>query len=212
MTEIRFYARITDFIQQRTAEFGQIEETRKPLLLELANYIRQCKTKEQMVQLTFLCTHNSRRSHFSQIWAKVAADYYQIGALKTFSGGTEATAMNERVVESLRRIGMDIQVDGGSTSNPNYLIHYAENQESLICFSKVYDSDPNPSRNFAAIMTCSSADRACPVVPGCDARLPIRYEDPKVSDGTDREHATYDERSRQICREMLFAMSQVTNH
>ena len=111
MTEIRFYAGITDFIQQRIAEFGQIEETRKPLLLELANYIRQCKTKEQMVQLTFLCTHNSRRSHFSQIWAKVAADYYQIGALKTFSGGTEATAMNERVVESLRRIGMDIHPD-----------------------------------------------------------------------------------------------------
>jgi hypothetical protein len=37
-----------------------------------------------------------------------------------------------------------------------------------------------------------------------------KYVDPKVSDNSPKERATYDERSRQIAREMFFLMSQVS--
>ena len=59
-------------------------------------------------------------------------------------------------------------------------------------------------------MSCSQADRNCPLVPGCAARIALPYDDPKDFDGTDREAAMYDERCRQIAREMLFVFSQVT--
>ena len=209
MSQTDFHLAVASFLQQRINEFVEIPEERQELLEQLGKYVREKRIASVPTQLTFLCTHNSRRSHLSQIWAKVAADHYQLNEVSTFSGGTEATAMNERVVASLRRTGFEINADGGTDDNPIYLVSYATNRSPLECFSKVYDQTPNPKENFAAVMTCSSADQACPVVPGCDARLPIRYEDPKISDDTEREAEIYDERSRQICREMLYAMSRV---
>jgi hypothetical protein len=55
-------------------------------------------------------------------------------------------------------------------------------------------------------MTCSSADKGCPLVYGSDARFSVPYVDPKVSDGTPEEAATYDARLRQIGTEMLYVM------
>ena len=209
MSQADLHQSIASFLQKRVAEFEEIPEERKQLLEQLGKYIREKRAASVPTQLTFLCTHNSRRSHLSQIWAKVAADHYGLNEVSTFSGGTEATAMNERVVASLCRTGFKINPSGDTDNNPIYLVTYAGNRSPLECFSKVYDQKPNPKENFAAVMTCSSADQACPVVPGCDARLPIRYEDPKISDDTEREAEIYDERSRQICREMLYAMSRV---
>ncbi|MGB1926549.1 MAG: protein-tyrosine-phosphatase [Rubripirellula sp.] len=199
------------FLKQREQEFDNIDAERKTLLDQLTDYVQERFANHQVTQLTFLCTHNSRRSHLSQIWAKVAADYYRIQPLQTYSGGTEATALNPRVVDSLKRTGFEIKVNGGSPDNPLYLVSYSKAARPLECFSKTFDASTNPADHYAAVMTCSSADRACPVVPGSDARLPIRYDDPKVSDGTSEEAATYDARSRQICREMLFAMSRVVS-
>jgi hypothetical protein len=61
-------------------------------------------------------------------------------------------------------------------------------------------------------MTCSSADRGCPVVYGSAARFSTPYVDPKVSDGTAEEDSTYDARLRQIGTEMLYVMGQVASH
>lgn len=76
----------------------------------------------------------------------------------------------------------------------------------MICFSKKFEDDFNPDKNFAAIMTCSDADENCPFVSGAEFRKPITYVDPKESDGTDREAAVYDERCRQIATEMFYMM------
>lgn len=197
------------FLESRKAEFDQIPAARKEELTKLADYIRANLQSSGVVNLTFICTHNSRRSHLSQIWAKVAADACGFPGVQTFSGGTEATAMNPRVVDSLRRSGFLIESDNPTLDNPLYRVRYSAEAEPLCCFSKVYAESPNPKSGYCAIMTCSSADAACPIVAGCDLRLPIRYEDPKVADGTPEELAVYDERSQQICREMLYAMSRV---
>ncbi|MCK4776283.1 MAG: protein-tyrosine-phosphatase, partial [Candidatus Krumholzibacteria bacterium] len=65
------------------------------------------------------------------------------------------------------------------------------------------------TEDFCAVMTCSQADKNCPVVVGASMRVAIPYDDPKAFDGTDQEAANYDERCRQISREMLYLFSAV---
>lgn len=206
---IELFSSIEDFLKQRESETDLIPDSRKQELQQLADYVRNQIRESGVTHLTCICTHNSRRSHLSQIWAKVAADSVGLSGVQTFSGGTEATAMNPRVVDSLRRVGFTVSTENPNAENPKYEVHYASGATPLECFSKVYDQSPNPNRGYCAVMNCSSADQACPIVPGCDLRLPIRYDDPKISDDTPEEAATYDARSTQICREMLYAMQQV---
>jgi arsenate reductase len=53
-------------------------------------------------------------------------------------------------------------------------------------------------------MTCTSADEACPHVPGAAVRVALPYVDPKASDGTPDEAAAYDRCCEQVAREMLY--------
>ncbi|MEM9671082.1 MAG: hypothetical protein ACFB15_14955 [Cyclobacteriaceae bacterium] len=59
---------------------------------------------------------------------------------------------------------------------------------------------------FAAVIVCSDADEACPFNPEADARFFFPYEDPKQHDNTPQESKQYDERFRQIAREMLYVI------
>lgn len=203
------HAGVGEFVAARINEFAQIEPERRAELESLAGYVRKRLAADQPVNLTFVCTHNSRRSHLSQLWAAVGAVHYGLEGIATFSGGTEATAMNPRTVEALRRAGMTIDADDVTAINPRYRVQFGAPETDETCFSKVYDESPNPTSGYAAVMTCSHADENCPLVRGCDFRIAIRYDDPKVADGTPAEAATYDERSRQIAREMLYLMSRV---
>ena len=205
----RLYPEIESYVLQRTKEFDQISNERRLELLQLANYVGGNISKGQEARLTFVCTHNSRRSHLTQIWAQIAAAYFGLNHVQTFSGGTEVTACNPRTVAALKRCGLRFSTEEESNSNPRYAVAFSDQQPSLICYSKVFNKAPNPSSNYCAVMTCSHADQNCPVAIGCDLRLAIRYEDPKVSDDTPQEAATYDERCAQIAREMLYAISQV---
>src|SRR4051794_2365719 len=75
--------------KQAIAEFDRIDADRKKDLKEAAVFIRERAEQGKSADLTFICTHNSRRSHFSQLWAKTAAQYYGIANVATYSGGTE---------------------------------------------------------------------------------------------------------------------------
>ncbi len=196
------------YIDQRQAEFGDIPAERKRQLDALADYIASRAQSNKPVRLNFICTHNSRRSHMGQIWAAVAANAYNIDRVQTYSGGTEATAFNPRAVAALRRAGLTIK-QTTTDENPIYHVTYSDRAMPITSFSKVYDHAPNPKREFAAIMTCSSADKACPAVPGADQRFAITYEDPKAFDGTDKEATMYDERCAQIARDLLYVFSNV---
>ena len=208
-SDISLVSPMNHYVDLRIAEFSQIPEERKEQLRELSGYVRGKIQQGQIARLTFICTHNSRRSHFAQIWAKAAAVHYGLDRVDTFSGGTEATAMNPRSVAALRRAGFEITSDSTAKENPRYLVHYSPSQSPEECFSKVYHSPPNPITDYCAVMTCSEADDACPTVHGADHRIAIPYVDPKVSDNTPLEAETYDERCSQIAREMLFVMSEV---
>jgi protein-tyrosine-phosphatase len=145
----------------------------------------------------------------AQLWAAVAARTYGIRAT-TYSGGTESTAFNPRAVAAMERAGFNIDKTTDD-QNPIYHVRYSDQQPALTCFSKKYAGDPNPRQDFAAVMVCSDADRACPTVPGAAGRFALPFVDPKVSDGTPQEAATYDERCAQIARELLYVMSRVAN-
>lgn len=197
-------------IQNLEKGFNEIPEERKELLNSFAAYIFEKVKSGKDVNLNFICTHNSRRSHMSQIWAQTAAEYFNIPKIHCFSGGTEATAFNPRSVRAIRNAGFKITTENES-NNPVYLVRFSESKASLQCFSKVYNDSFNPQKDFVAIMTCSHADENCPVVLGAEKRFPIKYEDPKEFDGTNLEEKKYSERFNQIGIEMIFVFKEIVH-
>ena len=189
-------------------DINSIPDERKPLLDELVSYILLRIGEGESVNLNFICTHNSRRSHLSQIWAQTMAAYFDIRDVCCYSGGTEATAMFPVIGDTLASQGYAIS-KLADQKNPVYAIRFDSVSRAMIVFSKKYDDVFNPKADYGAIMTCASADEGCPVVVGAQVRLPIRYNDPKVSDGTPDQAKVYLERSVQIGTEMKYVFHQV---
>lgn len=186
----------------------KISKERKETVAPLIDYLKAKTAKNEPIALNFICTHNSRRSHLSQIWAQVMATYFGLENVQCYSGGTEATAMYPVVGETLKNQGFAIE-KLSEGDNPVYSIKYADNEHPIIAFSKKFGDVFNPKNKFGAIMTCSSADQGCPFVAGAEKRIPITYIDPKVSDGTPQQAETYKERSVQIATEMKYIFSQI---
>jgi len=203
------YAHLRATCDQLTQEFDQIPEHRRTLLKELADYIASKYAADLTPELTVICTHNSRRSHIGQLWLPVAAEYYDLPRLASYSGGTEATAFFINAVHALRQVGFQIT---GNTShdNPRYLVQWRDDMDAYPAFSKKYDqSPPNPSEGFGAIMICNSASEACPVVSGADFRIALPFDDPKAFDGSKLANIKYYERALDIGREILYALSLI---
>ncbi|HEX5222994.1 MAG TPA: protein-tyrosine-phosphatase [Verrucomicrobiae bacterium] len=196
------------YVKEVTQELNTVPEERKVILNEIAGSISARLEAGKPAYLTFICTHNSRRSHMSQIWAQTAAYYYQLHGVSAYSGGTEVTACNCRTITAMRRVGFDIK-DATAGDNPVYLIKYAPDRPVIRAYSKLYNADLNPKRDFIALMTCSSADKSCPVVKGATARYAIHYVDPRLCDDTPTETTAYNERCREIAREMFYIMAEV---
>lgn len=180
-----------------------ISQERKEILQPLIDYIKSKKEKSESIRLNFICTHNSRRSHLSQIWAQTMAYHFKIPQVFCFSGGTEATALFPKVAETLSHQGFQIGMLSRN-DNPVYALKYTVDETPVICFSKKYDDSFNPENNYAAIITCNSADENCPVVFGAEARIPIKYNDPKEFDGTALMDIKYAERSLEIAQELWY--------
>ena len=206
-TEVELHPQLQTYVQRVVHELDTIAEERKRGLRKLALFIRTKRASNETASLTFICTHNSRRSHMSQLWAATAAAWYGVKDVATFSGGTEATAFNPRAVAALARAGFVIESPGGN--NPHHRVTYGPRAPAMECYSKTYDDPSNPQRGFAAVMTCSQADETCPVVMGAALRVAIPYDDPKAADGTPEEALRYDERCKQIATEMCYLFSQV---
>jgi arsenate reductase len=185
-----------------------ILEERKTILQPLIDFIQHKVAHQQEIRINFICTHNSRRSHLSQIWAQTMANYFNIKNVFCYSGGTEATALFPMVAETLQNSGFQIQ-QISKNENPVYSIKYADDEHPVIGFSKKLDADFNPKSNFAAIMTCSQADGGCPFIAGAEKRIPITFEDPKVFDNTPQQAEKYKERSLQIATELYYVFSQI---
>jgi arsenate reductase (thioredoxin) len=192
----------------KTLNFESISEERKTVLQPLVDFIQGKANNGQEIRLNLICTHNSRRSHLSQVWTQTAAAYYNIKNVFCYSGGTEATAMFPMAAKTLAKQGFQIKTIAEG-NNPVYAIKYSENAHPVIGFSKTFDDDFNPQSEFAAILTCSSADQGCPFIAGAEVRIPITFEDPKAFDNTPQQAEKYEERSVQIATEMFYVFSQI---
>lgn len=216
----RFVHLIQDAVNQMKAPFfsplletiaalpiSDISAERKLLLDEMAAYLQEKISNRKEIRLNFICTHNSRRSQFSQIWAQTAAAYYGIAAY-CYSGGVEVTAFNPRAVSAIHRDGFKLEKKEGE--NPVYFVFYSDEGEPIVTFSKVFDDSVNATKEFAAVMTCDHADENCPFIPGAEKRFPLRFEDPKAYDGSPLEEKMYSKRSRQIAAELFYLFEKVS--
>ena len=200
------YSELTNTIEQ--LQHQNIDEERKITLQPLIDFVQQKMDEGKDININFICTHNSRRSHLSQIWAQSGAAYFNIPNVHCYSGGTEETALFPKVAETLINQGFNIfKIADGN--NPVYSIKYSDDSLPVIGFSKRYDSAFNPTSGFAAIMTCSQADGGCPFIAGAEKRIPITFEDPKISDNTPQQSQVYVERSLQIASEMFYVFSKI---
>lgn len=181
----------------------QIPVERRQLLNPLSAYVHAKMGKGEPINLVFICTHNSRRSQLCQVWAQVAAFWFDMEKINVFSGGTEVTAFHPNALTALRECGFQIHSETHS-ENPEYEIYFSANASPVHAYSKLYDDKRNPSHEFAAIMTCSSAEANCPFIPGAEKRISLQYKDPGLSDETSLEEITYRTCNKQIAMEMMY--------
>lgn len=203
-----FSPMMQQFVDSISQNLEGIDSARKLELNVLATHITESLKTDSLVKLTYICTHNSRRSHMAQLWSAVAAHYYGVKTVETYSGGTESTAFNPRSVACLKKQGFDI-TPLNEEKNREYSVVFSAEVPAVKAFSKVYNDPSNPQNGFIAVMTCSHADEACPVVNGASKRVAIPYVDPKISDDTDLESQTYYDRSAQIATEAFYVFKRV---
>ncbi|HHB78905.1 MAG TPA: protein-tyrosine-phosphatase [Saprospiraceae bacterium] len=203
-----FHPTLVQFCESVSNEFDQIPDTRKESLRQISAYILGKRRLGAPARITVICTHNSRRSHIAKAWLQVAALWYGIYNFESYSGGTKATAFHPNAVETLGRSGIEL-IKAENGNNPVYLMRFGTSLPGMAMYSKHYEDSPNPMDSFCALIVCSDADTACPTVIGAEARIYIPYEDPKNYDDTELAAQKYDERTRQIAREMFYALSVV---
>jgi arsenate reductase len=185
-----------------------LDENRKNLLLRIANCIAETyKANNGQVSINFICTHNSRRSQLGQVWTFFASHYFDLN-VTAFSGGTEVTAFHRNTVRTLKSVGFSFQVEEFSHQNPVYQVSFEGTRDFIQGFSKTFDHHINEAP-YIAITTCDSADRNCPYIAEALHRFHLPYIDPKGSDGTPEQEASYLKTNAAVASEMYFIFMKV---
>ena len=194
--------KFVDFIN--TLDFGAIEMKRKVQLMEYASLFTKELKKRGELNLNFICTHNSRRSHMAQMIAIGLIKYLHIKHFYCHSGGTEVSEIYPTTLSALKEIGFEIKRSNFEEQvNPRYKIIFNEKTE-ITAYSKLYNDQSNPQGDFIAVMVCSDAEKNCPVVPGASHRVSLTYDDPKEFDGTENELKAYIDKCHEIGNELYF--------
>lgn len=98
----------------------------------------------------FLCTGNSCRSQMAEGWARK----YWGDDFSVFSAGTKKHGMNERAVEVMKEVGVDLSSQ----------------------YSKTVDELPQKTFDYV-ITVCGHAHENCPYFPGCKV-IHVGFDDP----------------------------------
>jgi len=203
------YQSISAYCLELEQKFDQIPPSKKERLLLFSNHLRDEIQQGKTPAITVICTHNSRRSHLAQLWLAIAADYYQTSKIKTFSGGTEISAFNPRMITALQTIGLKITSKDSTITNPIYEVFWKDKMPPYLAFSKRYMDAPNPQKDFVALIVCSHASIHCPIITESNFKFVLPYQDPKAFDDTDLEISEYAKTCALIGLEMLFVLKQL---
>ena len=205
MRKGKFNPRLLSIIKTEISHV--IAASRKPVLNKLIKYIDSKRASESEVHLNFICTHNSRRSQFCQIWAETASTYYN-KKVYCYSGGLEVTEFNINAVNTIKKCGFDVIKTG--SKNPTYDLYYSDNRMKPIkVFSKLYNDPFNKANSFAAVTTCSDAEENCPFILNAEKRVFLQYNDPKSFDNSPFKIEKYYECSIQIASELFYVFRNV---
>ncbi|WP_020467227.1 low molecular weight phosphatase family protein [Singulisphaera acidiphila] len=207
-----------------TTSFDLIDAAHQAAGHALVTWITQKHVPGQPLDLTMICTGNSRRSILGATMGNIAAAYYGLPEIRFHSGGTAPTAFNPRTVNALREIGVEIDPTDAeakrgepATANPVYRVRWGIPGDSntppleTTEFSKRYSDPANPQAGFAALLVCGEADAGCPVVQGASVRIAMPYLDPKIYDDSVYETAKYAERRDDMGRLLFSVMMRVRN-
>ena len=189
------------------SDFDRIAPDRRATLDRLAREIGDTIDALGTAHLVFVCTHNSRRSQFAQIWAAYLGHRLDL-PIESHSAGTEVTVVATGVLAAIADQGMSVDSDD---DEPNSIVEFGSDAEGfgVRCFSKRLDDASIPQSAVIAIMVCDAADRACPTIRGARARTSLPFDDPKRADGTDEEASIYRATSHRIANEMHYLLGKV---
>lgn len=160
------------------------------IILEMNKFLSKCNT------VVFLCTHNSRRSQYCEVWAKYFSSIYN-NKIKIFSAGVVKTKVHKQIYKSLERVG--IGVDKNLSINTETI--------SISPFSKTLTEIEE--EKFISIMTCSDSEKTCPVDNRSLINLKLFYKDPKIYDNSSKEAEEYDKTSFMIACEINFILKNI---
>jgi arsenate reductase len=198
---------IQEKMRQIACRFDRITEERKIVLQHLAACIRQSIADYDRVDMLYVCTHNARRSHFGQVAAALAAAFYGIEQVYTYSAGTETTHVHIQTIKAIEALGCTAhKMD--ETSNPKYQINFG-GADLLTCYSKTIHDNVLPMHQYIAVMTCTDAEQNCPFLPLATFRIGLPYTDPKIADGTGNEALIYAACLEEILTESLYVFAQL---
>ncbi len=199
------------FVNECKSNFTSISIERKQKLEELAKSIEHSYKKTRKSNLVFVCTHNSRRSHFGQLMATIMAEHFGLD-ITSYSAGTETTRFHSNAIAAILSIGFNLvaKTNSSKSSNPVFVLSYsADEKQSIKCFSKTIFDESLPKENFIAVMVCSDANENCPFLSGANIRFSLAYEDPKIYDNQEDAVNYYKERLFQIGTELAFCFSRI---
>ncbi len=187
-----------------------ISESRKTQLKELSVTLKDQINKTGRLEISFICTHNSRRSQLAEFLFFIFYSKYNLKNMQSFSGGTEATAFNHRMIAALGHLGYDF-IEYGLKENPLYI--YRLHGKDHYFYSKRYDDPFNPKNDYIAVTVCSDADRNCPFIPDVK-RFHLQYEDPKIADDTPEEMNAYKNKVYEVATELNYMFLEMlkANH
>ncbi len=177
--------RLSEYVKE--LEKFSLEDFQKVRVKKIAKTLKnEIKSYNSIV---FVCTHNSRRSQFCQVWSQILSDIYKLN-LSFQSAGVIKTEVYVEVIRSLQRAGVDIDETG------TILI----NNKQVSLFSKSLDEIN--LKAFISMMTCSDAEKSCPTDPRSKKNISLFYPDPKRFDGTKDEIKEYDFTCKSIAAEI----------
>ena len=156
-------------------------------------------TREDLIiSLIFLTTlQNPLRILFSSVHIMLEeVSFVKFGEM-FFPKSIIKTAVSKEVIFSLSKTGLKINGDGK--------LKYEENEITLT--SKTLDQIKE--KKFIGIMTCSDAEKSCPIDQRSIRNIKMFYSDPKDFDKTNKKIPAYDDTCLKIAQELNYVIKKI---
>tara|TARA_B100001758_G_scaffold60411_1_gene50141 strand:+ start:897 stop:1508 length:612 start_codon:yes stop_codon:yes gene_type:complete len=195
---------LNNYCDKMLDSFSLISNDRKKILDDISSKINGYVQNDKELNLLFVCTHNSRRSQFAQVWAHLAINYFGLLNIHSFSCGSEQTIIHENTIIALESFGFRVQREKSNKTN-----FYFSDNLCIECFSKTFLHNSLPNNQIISLMTCDDADKNCPFIAGSLSRISLPYNDPKIYDDSSECTVEYKNTSNHIAQEIFYIFSKV---